>query len=74
MLSSGVCAPRRRSQPQRAAQAKGQRTTDFYLALHCGDLLFGNFGSTNRLDFTVLGQRSMRRAASAACAARWISG
>src|SRR3954469_12698026 len=38
---------------QRSAQ--GQRTTDFYLALHCGDLLFGNFGSTNRLDFTVLG-------------------
>jgi adenylate cyclase len=35
--------------------AKGQRTTDFYLALHSGDLLFGNFGSTNRLDFTVLG-------------------
>jgi adenylate cyclase len=36
-------------------QAAGQRTTDFYLALHCGDLLFGNFGSANRLDFTVLG-------------------
>jgi adenylate cyclase len=35
--------------------AQGVRTTDFYLALHCGDLLFGNFGSTNRLDFTVLG-------------------
>jgi adenylate cyclase len=35
--------------------AQGQRTTDFYLALHCGDLLFGNFGSPNRLDFTVLG-------------------
>ncbi len=35
--------------------AQGQRTTDYYLALHCGDLLFGNFGSTNRLDFTVLG-------------------
>jgi len=33
----------------------GLRTTDFYLALHVGDLLFGNFGSTNRLDFTVLG-------------------
>jgi len=31
------------------------RTTDFYLALHAGDLLFGNFGSANRLDFTVLG-------------------
>jgi adenylate cyclase len=38
-----------------ARQAQGQRTTDFYLALHCGDLLFGNFGSANRLDFTVLG-------------------
>ncbi|MDQ7248585.1 adenylate/guanylate cyclase domain-containing protein [Dongia sedimenti] len=35
--------------------AQGVRTTDFYLALHVGDLLFGNFGSTNRLDFTVLG-------------------
>ena len=35
--------------------AQGQRVTDFYLALHCGDLLFGNFGSANRLDFTVLG-------------------
>lgn len=35
--------------------AEGHRTTDYYLALHCGDLLFGNFGSTNRLDFTVLG-------------------
>ncbi len=49
-------APRRgsrRSTSQRLAQ--GQRTTDFYLALHCGDLLFGNFGSANRLDFTVLG-------------------
>jgi adenylate cyclase len=36
-------------------QAAGQRITDFYLALHAGDLLFGNFGSANRLDFTVLG-------------------
>jgi adenylate cyclase len=35
--------------------SQGLRTTDFYLALHCGDLLFGNFGSANRLDFTVLG-------------------
>ncbi len=38
-----------------ARLAQGQRTTDFYLALHSGDLLFGNFGSANRLDFTVLG-------------------
>jgi len=34
---------------------QGLRTTDFYLALHVGNLLFGNFGSSKRLDFTVLG-------------------
>jgi adenylate cyclase len=38
-----------------ARQSAGLRTTDFYLALHVGNLLFGNFGSTTRLDFTVLG-------------------
>jgi adenylate cyclase len=35
--------------------ARGLRTTDFYLSLHVGNLLFGNFGSSKRLDFTVLG-------------------
>jgi adenylate cyclase len=34
---------------------QGRRATDFYLALHVGDVLFGNFGSAKRLDFTVLG-------------------
>lgn len=38
---------------RRARQA--QRITDFYLALHQGELLYGNFGSRRRLDFTVLG-------------------
>jgi adenylate cyclase len=33
----------------------GRRTTGFYLALHLGELLYGNFGSERRLDFTVLG-------------------
>lgn len=33
----------------------GLRTTGFYLALHLGELLYGNFGSERRLDFTVLG-------------------
>jgi adenylate cyclase len=36
-------------------RAQGLRTTDFYLSLHVGNLLFGNFGSSKRLDFTVLG-------------------
>jgi adenylate cyclase len=38
-----------------ARRVQGLRTTDFYLALHVGNLLFGNFGSSRRLDFTVLG-------------------
>jgi len=29
--------------------------TGAYLALHLGELLYGNVGSTRRLDFTVLG-------------------
>ena len=33
----------------------GQRTTDFYLALHLGRVYFGNIGSADRLDFTVIG-------------------
>jgi adenylate cyclase len=33
----------------------GLPTTDLYLALHEGELLYGNFGGRSRLDFTVLG-------------------
>jgi adenylate cyclase len=39
----------------RARRDSGLRTTEFYLALHTGSVLFGNFGSQTRLDFTVLG-------------------
>ena len=35
---------------------RGVPTTGVYVALHCGELLYGNFGSTTRMDFTVLGQ------------------
>jgi len=30
-------------------------TTGFYLALHVGDVFYGNIGSADRLDFTVIG-------------------
>ncbi|MBX3502501.1 MAG: adenylate/guanylate cyclase domain-containing protein [Alphaproteobacteria bacterium] len=33
----------------------GLPVTDLYLALHEGELLYGNFGGRSRLDFTVLG-------------------
>ena len=29
----------------------------FGLALHVGDVLYGNIGSGNRLDFTTIGRR-----------------
>ncbi len=36
-------------------EAVGLPTTDTHLALHVGELLYGNLGSPRRLDFTVLG-------------------
>lgn len=35
--------------------AAGLATTDFALALHAGDVLYGNIGGRTRLDFTVIG-------------------
>jgi adenylate cyclase len=33
----------------------GKRTLDFGVALHLGDVLYGNIGAAERLDFTVVG-------------------
>jgi adenylate cyclase len=38
---------------RRASQ--GAPTTDMYLGLHVGEVFYGNVGSTERLDFTVIG-------------------
>ncbi|HEY9539080.1 MAG TPA: adenylate/guanylate cyclase domain-containing protein, partial [Kiloniellaceae bacterium] len=47
---------RRRIAELNAVRAEAaQRTTDFYLALHLGRVYFGNIGSADRLDFTVIG-------------------
>ncbi len=37
-------------------RSKGQPTTGVYLGLHVGDVFYGNIGSEDRLDFTVVGQ------------------
>lgn len=36
-------------------EAAGLPTTDFAVALHFGEMLYGNIGSRDRLDFTVIG-------------------
>jgi adenylate cyclase len=43
------------AQVNTARADSGRRTTDFYLALHLGRVYFGNIGSAERLDFTVIG-------------------
>ena len=35
--------------------AAGQPVTSVYLGLHIGDVFYGNIGSDDRLDFTVVG-------------------
>lgn len=38
-----------------ARRERGAATTQLYLALHAGEVLYGNIGGRDRLDFTVLG-------------------
>ncbi len=48
-------ARRRIAEVNRTRTGAGQPTTDFYIAIHLGDVQYGNIGSKDRLDFTVVG-------------------
>ena len=37
------------------AATRGRAMTDVYIGLHIGDVFYGNIGSQDRLDFTVIG-------------------
>jgi adenylate cyclase len=54
-LSAARLARLRVDALSRERAASGLAVTDFYLGLHRGTVLYGNVGSQERLDFTVIG-------------------
>jgi hypothetical protein len=54
----------------RARAASGLPTVTVDLALHIGEVLYGNVGATDRLDFIVIGPAVTRSRASKRCASR----
>jgi adenylate cyclase len=54
-LTAALAARRGVAMLNQRRAAKGLPTTDMYLGLHIGDVFYGNIGSKDRLDFTVVG-------------------
>jgi adenylate cyclase len=54
-LSAAVAAREGVVELNKQRGAKGKPLTDMYLGLHVGNVFYGNVGSRERLDFTVLG-------------------
>jgi adenylate cyclase len=54
-LTAALAARRGVTSVNQRRAAKGLPTTDMYLGLHIGDVFYGNIGSKERLDFTVVG-------------------
>jgi adenylate cyclase len=55
-LSAEAVMRRQLAQLNERRSAAGQPVSSIYLGLHIGDVFYGNIGSKERLDFTVVGQ------------------
>jgi adenylate cyclase len=53
--SAAIAARAGIAELNRRRSADGKPTTDMYLGLHVGEVFYGNVGSRERLDFTVIG-------------------
>jgi adenylate cyclase len=54
-LSAAIAARRGVAELKKRRAADGKPVTDMYLGLHVGEVFYGNVGSRDRLDFTVVG-------------------
>jgi adenylate cyclase len=54
-LAAAIAARREVANLKGRRAAAGHAVTDMYLGLHVGEVLYGNVGSYERLDFTVIG-------------------
>src|SRR5271163_1404842 len=54
-LSAAITARRAVAELKKRRAADGKPVTDMYLGLHVGEVVYGNVGSRERLDFTVIG-------------------
>lgn len=54
-LGAAIAASRGVAALNERRAAEGAPTTDMYLGLHVGEVFYGNIGSRERLDFTVVG-------------------
>jgi adenylate cyclase len=54
-LSAAIAARRKVAEMKERRAAEGKPVTGMYLGLHVGKVFYGNVGSRERLDFTVIG-------------------
>ena len=54
-LSAAIAARQGVAELKKLRAADGKPVTDMYLGLHVGEVFYGNVGSHERLDFTVIG-------------------